>query len=147
MKTVTVHARFELIDAPLYVQGRDRGSNVRAAAANAIRDLLKQPKLKHKRFTVFTATVSIGRAFCAAAIRLRAAAAIVRFDQCVVARRLLRENRFQSGNRHGRNKSHRKRGGLRRSFGSNTPASSNSSRYRSRNSSSSNGSRLFLSGQ
>jgi hypothetical protein len=60
MKIAMIQARFDLKEGPVDVRGRGTGSSVRAATANAIRDLLKQPKLKHKRFSVFSATVSIG---------------------------------------------------------------------------------------
>ena len=50
----------ELKSGAMYQQGRGRGSSVRVAFAAAGRNLFKQPKLKAKRFTMFTATVSIG---------------------------------------------------------------------------------------
>jgi len=44
----------------MYQQGRGQGSTVRTATCAAVRNLLKQPKLKHQRFTMFKATVSVG---------------------------------------------------------------------------------------
>ena len=38
------------LGGPVYVQGRGKGSSVRSAAAKAIRDLLKQPRLRKKTF-------------------------------------------------------------------------------------------------
>jgi hypothetical protein len=61
LRAVTIEARFtELKAHEMYQQGRGRGSSVRSAFAAASRDLFKKPQLKGKRFTVFTATVSIG---------------------------------------------------------------------------------------
>ena len=61
IKVVTIEATFpELKSGAMYQQGRGRGSSVRVAFAAAGRNLFKQPKLKAKRFTMFTATVSIG---------------------------------------------------------------------------------------
>jgi hypothetical protein len=60
-KVVTVIARFnELKIKYAEQQGRGRGSTLQAAMGAAMRDLLKQPGLKAKRFTTFTATVLIG---------------------------------------------------------------------------------------
>jgi hypothetical protein len=60
MKIAIIDARFDLTAGTVYVDGRGRGSNVRAAIGRAVRDLLKQPKLRKKRFTMFTARVTIG---------------------------------------------------------------------------------------
>ena len=60
MKIAIIDARFDLTAGTVYVNGRGRGSTVRAAIARAVADLLKQPKVKRKRFNLFTATVSIG---------------------------------------------------------------------------------------
>ena len=61
MKVVTLECTFpELKGARYSQQGRGRGSNVKAAFAAAGRDLFKQPGLKAKRFTMFTAKFSVG---------------------------------------------------------------------------------------
>ena len=61
MKVVTIEATFpELKIKHMYQQGRGRGSTLQAALAAATRDLLRQKGLKAKRFTVFTAIVSVG---------------------------------------------------------------------------------------
>ena len=61
LKHVTIEAAFpELKGGRMYQIGRGRGSNNRAAASNAVRDLLKQPGLKAQRFTACKATISFG---------------------------------------------------------------------------------------
>ena len=61
MRSVTIEATFPELTTPrMYQQGRGTGSTVRTATCAAVRNLLKQPKLKHQRFTMFKATVSIG---------------------------------------------------------------------------------------
>ena len=60
-KVVTIEATFpELKIKNMHQQGRGRGSSVRVAFAAAGRDLFKQPGLKAKRFTMFTAKFSVG---------------------------------------------------------------------------------------
>jgi hypothetical protein len=62
LKVVTIDAQFpELKGGAVNQMGRGEGGSVKAAMANAVRDLLKQPKLRKKRFTTFTAIVSIGQ--------------------------------------------------------------------------------------
>lgn len=61
IRVVTISALFpELKGARCHQQGRGRGSNWKAAAGAAIRDLLGQRKLKAQRFTTATATFSFG---------------------------------------------------------------------------------------
>jgi hypothetical protein len=60
-KRVTIEATFPELTTPrMYQCGHGTGSSVRSAFAAASRDLFKKPQLKGKRFTMFTATVSIG---------------------------------------------------------------------------------------
>jgi hypothetical protein len=62
LKVVTINALFPELKggAAMPQESRGEASNVRAAAANAIRNLLRQPKLKGKRYSMFTATFSVG---------------------------------------------------------------------------------------
>ena len=61
LKSVTIEAEFgELKMVRMYQVGRGRATNIKAAAANAMRDLLKQPGLKAQRFTACKATISFG---------------------------------------------------------------------------------------
>jgi hypothetical protein len=61
MRSVTIEATFPELKIPrMYQQGRGTGSTVQAAMSAAVRDLLHQPKLKAQRYTMFTATVSVG---------------------------------------------------------------------------------------
>jgi len=60
-KVVTIEATFpELKIKNMYQQGRGRGSSVRVAFAAAGRNLFKQPGLKRKQFSFFTAKFSVG---------------------------------------------------------------------------------------
>lgn len=62
IKVVTIDAQFpELKGGACNQRGRGTGSSVKAAGARAISDLLRQPKLRRKRFSKFTAVVSVGR--------------------------------------------------------------------------------------
>ena len=61
LKVVTLEGRFpELMLKNMYQQGRGQGTNLRVAAANAIRDLLKKPGLRGRRISAATLTMSIG---------------------------------------------------------------------------------------
>lgn len=61
LKSVTIEAEFpELRGGKAYQVGRGRGSNLRVAAANAVRDLMKQPGLRAQRFTACRARLSFG---------------------------------------------------------------------------------------
>ena len=61
MKVVTIEATFpELKIKNMYQQGRGRGSSIRIAFAAAGRDLFKQPGLKRKQLSFFTAKFSVG---------------------------------------------------------------------------------------
>jgi len=61
LKHVTIEAMFpELKGGRMYQVGHGRAGNNRAAAANAMRDLLKQAGLKAQRFTACKATISFG---------------------------------------------------------------------------------------
>ena len=61
LKCVTLEGRFpELFAKVMYQSGRGQGGNLRVAAANAIRDLLKKPALRGRRITMATITMSIG---------------------------------------------------------------------------------------
>jgi hypothetical protein len=62
IKVVTIDAQFpELKGGACNQRGRGTGSSVKAAGARAISDLLRQPKLRRKRFSKFTAVVSVGQ--------------------------------------------------------------------------------------
>jgi hypothetical protein len=61
VKVVTLEGTFpELVVKHVYQQGRGTGSNIRAAAAAAIRDLMSKPGLKARRITSAKLTMSIG---------------------------------------------------------------------------------------
>jgi hypothetical protein len=61
IKVVTIDAQFlELKGGACNQRGRGTGSSVKTAGARAISDLLRQPKLRRKRFSKFTAVVSVG---------------------------------------------------------------------------------------
>jgi hypothetical protein len=61
LKVVTLEGMFpELATPRMYQQGRGTGSNIRAAAAAAIRDLMKKPGLRSRRITMAKLTMSIG---------------------------------------------------------------------------------------
>ena len=61
VKVVTIEATFpELTSGAMYQTGRGRGSSVRVAGARAFANLMRQPKIKGKKITMFKATVSIG---------------------------------------------------------------------------------------
>ena len=63
MKVVVIEAMFsELKPQCQHQEGRGQGSSVRVAFAAAGRNLFKQPRLKRKRFTTFTAICSVGTA-------------------------------------------------------------------------------------
>ena len=60
-KSVIISATFPELKIPrMYQTGKGTGSTVQAAMSAAVRDLLHQPKLKAQRYTMFTATVSVG---------------------------------------------------------------------------------------
>jgi hypothetical protein len=60
-RVVMIDAHFpELRGGACYQRGKGVAGSTKAAGAMAIRDLLAQPKLRRKRFTTFSATVSIG---------------------------------------------------------------------------------------
>ena len=50
----------ELKGGACYQRGKGVAGSPKAAAAMAIRDLFSQPKLRRKRFSTFSATVSVG---------------------------------------------------------------------------------------
>ena len=61
LKSVTIEAEFgELKGGRTHQVGRGKGSNFKAAAAAAMRDLLKQKGLKAQRFTTCKAVISFG---------------------------------------------------------------------------------------
>ncbi len=60
VKVVTIDAQFPEIKGGNTAIGHGEATNVRAAGANAFRDLMKQPRIKGKRITYFSATISIG---------------------------------------------------------------------------------------
>ncbi len=61
IKVVTLEGTFpEMLLKNMYQTGRGEGTNLRVAAANAIRDLLKQPALRGRRLTAAKLTMSIG---------------------------------------------------------------------------------------
>lgn len=62
LKVVTLDATFpELKSGAMYQRGKGKASTVRAAAARALGDLLKQPKVKGKRFSTIKITMAIGQ--------------------------------------------------------------------------------------
>lgn len=62
IKVVTIDAQFpELKGGACNQRGRGTGTSVKAAGARAFSDLLRQPKLRRKRFSTFTAIVSVGK--------------------------------------------------------------------------------------
>jgi hypothetical protein len=62
LKVVIIEAQFPELKGGAYDQhGRGTGSSVKAAMSRAFSDLLGQPKLRHKRFSRFTAIVSVGQ--------------------------------------------------------------------------------------
>ena len=62
LKVVTIDAQFpELKGGACNQRGRGTGSSVKAAGTRAFSDLLRQPKLRRKRFSKFTAVVSVGQ--------------------------------------------------------------------------------------
>jgi hypothetical protein len=61
LKVVTLEGTFPELPTPkMYQNGRGVGSNIRAAAAAAMRDLLKKPGLRARRITAAKITMSIG---------------------------------------------------------------------------------------
>jgi len=61
LKVVMLDATFpEFKTGAMYQRGKGVASTVRAAAARAMGDLLKQPKVKGKRFSTIKLTMSIG---------------------------------------------------------------------------------------
>jgi hypothetical protein len=64
VKVVTVEALFrELKGGAAHQRGRGEAGSVETAMRIAMRDLLTQPKLRHKRYSMFTATFSVGEIF------------------------------------------------------------------------------------
>jgi hypothetical protein len=62
LKVVTIDAQFpELKGGACNQRGRGTGSSVKSAGARAFSDLLRQPKLRRKRFSRFSAIVSVGQ--------------------------------------------------------------------------------------
>jgi hypothetical protein len=60
-RVVMIDAHFpELKGGACYQRGRGVAGSTKAAGAMAIRDLFSQPKLRRKRFSTFSATVSVG---------------------------------------------------------------------------------------
>ena len=61
LKVVTLEGTFpEMLLKNMYQTGRGQGTNLRVAAANAIRDLLKQPALRGRHLSAAKITMSIG---------------------------------------------------------------------------------------
>jgi hypothetical protein len=61
LKVVTLEGTFpECYIKNMYQTGRGQGTNIRVAAANAMRDLLKNPGLRGKRITAAKITMSVG---------------------------------------------------------------------------------------
>ena len=61
VKSVTIEGTFpDLKTGRMYQTGHGRGSNFKVAAANAMRDFLKQPGLRAQRYSVCKATISFG---------------------------------------------------------------------------------------
>lgn len=60
-RVVMIDAHFpELKGGACYQRGKGVAGSIKAAGAMAIRDLFSQPKLRRKKFSTFSATVSIG---------------------------------------------------------------------------------------
>jgi hypothetical protein len=61
IKTCFIDGTFpELVVKNMYQQGRGEGGNIRVAAANAIKDLLKKPALRGRRISSAKLTVAFG---------------------------------------------------------------------------------------
>ena len=61
LKVVILEGTFpELPSSKMYATGRGTGSSLKVAAANAIRNLLKQPALKSRRITAAKIVMSVG---------------------------------------------------------------------------------------
>lgn len=61
VKTCYIEGTFpELVAKNMYQQGRGEGGNIRVAAANAVKDLLKKPALRSRRITSVKMTVAFG---------------------------------------------------------------------------------------
>jgi hypothetical protein len=61
MKVVMLDAHFpEFKGGSMYQRAKGTGSTVRVATARAFGDLYKQPKVKGKRFSMMTVTLSVG---------------------------------------------------------------------------------------
>lgn len=61
VKTCFIEGTFpELLVKNMYQQGRGEGGNIRVAAANAVKDLLKKPALKGRRITAAKMTFAFG---------------------------------------------------------------------------------------
>ncbi len=61
LKVVTLEGTFpELYIKNMYQTGRGQGTNIRVAAANAIRDLLKNPGLRGRRISAAKIVMSVG---------------------------------------------------------------------------------------
>ena len=61
LKVVNVDAQFpELKGGSCNQRGRGQGSTLRVAFARAFGDLLRQKKLRRKRFSTLTAIISVG---------------------------------------------------------------------------------------
>jgi hypothetical protein len=61
VKTAYISGTFpELPAARAYQEGRGEGSNLRVAAANAIKDLLKKPALRSRRLSGAKLTLAFG---------------------------------------------------------------------------------------
>jgi hypothetical protein len=61
IKTCFIEGTFpELLVKNMYQQGRGEGGNIRVAAANAVKDLLKKPALRSRRITSVKMIVSFG---------------------------------------------------------------------------------------
>ena len=59
---VTIEATFpELLGSAAHQQARGLGNSRRVAMKNAVDDLMRQPKLRRKRFTLLNCTVSIAK--------------------------------------------------------------------------------------
>jgi len=60
LKVVTIVATFpELKDGTCHQQGSGIGTSTAVATARALKNLLKQPGLKHRQYTTFNAVISV----------------------------------------------------------------------------------------
>ena len=61
VKVVTLEGTFPELPTPkMYQTGKGEGGSLKVAAANAMRDLMRNPALRARRITVVKLTMSVG---------------------------------------------------------------------------------------